>query len=453
MSGNWLVLWAGADAAWGRLDADGPFGPHVETGSVLSTLALSSDAARGLAKPEELREGEVAFDITSELDAAGYASGCAPMDAPAVEIVTPSTPAPARPLFVAEGAALVRAASDHVRRQLGGVRGVLGVPGQWLQHRWRRALLDGWESAGWTVVPWETAANRESAGRRSMSLAAGGWARVVEAPVSMLLPTSAESAAAAALAPVVRARLLGLLDSAHGETLAETARETWFTDGRLRTLLADALTRRLDHLVAGGETARIFGFPTTRVGERHVALASVRMRIALPRLKDSDWWSDLARPGMLKAPPGSPELSAPNWGAQPTVFFGARPAERRLHLSFEMNGWPSALVTPPTMRMFGVGGPQVARPPVSASPPIVPPSRPPPPLIEDVAAALAVYRAGSFRLRHPHRAVRARVNHEPRPVGRHVGGDAGAVSEYRVEIDVLPQGALLRVDYEPEPEA
>ena len=460
MNEQWLVLWAGSHANWGRLEQDGAFGPHVETGQISSSLALSPEGARALERPEELRADEVMLDLTAELDAGSYCRTAHAPQPPAIRLEAPSPSGTARPLLLAEGPALLRTASEHVLKQLRGKRGVIAVPAAWRRHPWREALLAPWSEASWRVASWEECTAKASRGSRQISVAAGGWARVIESDIDLLLPTSEAVATAAGLAPVVRARMMTALSAAHGEAIQGCAAGAWFTDARLRGVIAEALQRRLDHVVVGGAASPVFNFAGANLNDRHIALAHARVRVDLPTLKDSDWWGALRSPGMLSLADGTGRVPGVDWPSRSTIFLGAQPAERRLHLSFQMSGCPSVIVTPPTLPMFGEKGalppsPVLPVPAVLPPPPPRPPAPPPapPPVVEDVALLLANYRVGCFRVLRPHRGLRARVDGEPRGVAQPFRDDASGPPEYSVEPSGLPQRALVRIDYEPETEA
>ncbi len=447
MNEQWLVLWAGSEASWGRLDLGGALGPHVETGQISTALAISPAGARGLGQPEGLRADEVLLDLSTELDVSSYCRAVHALQPPAIVLDAPSPPGTAQPLVLPEGAELARMASEHVLKQLCGKKGMFAVPAAWHLHPWGGALVAPWTEAGWRVASWEACTAKESRGSRQISVAAGGWARVIEPDLNLIVPTSAAVATAARLAPLVRSGMVAVLSAAHGDAIQGCSAGAWFTEARLRSLMAEALQRRLDHVVVGGAAAPVFAFPVANLNDRHVALAQARVRVGLPLLRDSDWWEALATPGVLSLADGTPRPPGLDWPARSTVVLGAQPAERRLHLSFQMSGYPSVIVTPPTLPMFG------EQAPLRLPPQTPPPPRAPPAVAEDVRSVLANYRAGSFRVARPHRGVRARVDGEPRSVARAHPGAASGATEYCVEPSGLPQRALVRIDYEPETEA
>lgn len=466
MSSKWLVLWAGTDAHWGRLDDGGAFGPHVETGQIASLLAASSAGVRDLRRAEDLLEHEVVVDVTAELDARSHCRAVPPLDAPPqLTLLSESPVGTARALTLPGLPALLGASSKHLLAQLAGASGVLGVPDVWRAHPAGSALLQPWLAAGWRIGSWDSCAERAALGRRVISLAADGWARTLESSLRLLLPPSAEVATAAALTPTVCARLKAALLAIHGDVVADCEEGSWFTRTRVRRLIADALVRRLETVTLGGASAPVLTFPAGAPGPRQVALAHARFSLALPRLNDADWWSGLTRPGVVSMPDGGALKAGLDWSARPTVFFGAKAAEKRLQLSFQMNGYRSALETPPTLPMFAELDAVV-----SAALPLSPPPAPtvgvvltpapgaaaatsaPSANVNDLAAMLAGYRAGNFSLSRRHHGIRAMVEGRPASVRALARRGANAPTEYQIQAAEVPQGAIIRVDYELEAE-
>lgn len=481
MTGRWLAIWAGSDLHWGRLDDGGAFGPNIDAGQISALLAVSNEGVHGIDKPGDLRADEIAIDVTTELDRGAYVRAVPPAAAPKVMIAAPSPSGSTRRLVIPEVPVLLHAASTHAVARLGKGCGVLAVPAAWQEGAWSQALLQPWAAAGWQIASWEACVTREADGRRAISFAGGGWARVVGGGIDRLVPSSAEIATAAVLAPIVREQIAAALAPGHGDALDDCEPGSWFTEARLRAILADALVRRLEVVEVGGAPTPIFAFPAGPPDAGHLALAHARVGVRLPHVKDSDWWSVLSQDGIAFPSDGGPALPGVQWSNTPTVILGAGNVERRLQLAFQMSGYRTVVETPPTLRMFDEAGRPLtltrqaeaaARPrvEVSARPTVAPLPMPPPisaPITpdtkslrgpapsppRDLGATLANYRAGIFRINRPHRGLRVLVDGRAR--GARIASPRGAdgATDYLSDAPDIPQRALVRVDYEFEAEA
>lgn len=454
MKERWLVLWAGTDAQWGRLDEGDAFGPNVESGQVSCLLAVTGSGYRGLRRVEDLVDQEILVDVTAELDLHSRCRVGGAVETPPLNLVAASPPGSARALTIPALPTLLSGASEHVLSQLTGACGTLAVPDAWRGHPGSESLLSPWTKAGWAIASWESTVGPSAKGARVIALAADGWARVAEPTFAVLLPQGPEAAAASAAAPLLWRALRAALEATYGEVVGECDPGSWLTVMRIRRLVSEALGRRQESVVIGGAGAPVLTFPSGTPSSQQQALAHARACINLQRLTDTDWWAELSRPGAVSTFDGGSVSHALDWAAKPSIFLGTRAAEKRLQLSFRMNGHPASVDSPPMLPMFGVGASETS-PAQPAAPRPAATSLPLPPAIAvaDLDLALASYQAGTFVLTGGHRGLRVLVDERPTPV-RLLDGAAGkAAAKYTVQATGVRQAAVVRVDYELEAKA
>ena len=473
------VLWGCSGLRWARLD-QGAFGPHWETGSFGSWIALSGSPRFGL-PTAQAEPGELRLALAPLLDGPDLLRPSSSFTGlPTLEPLDPEAcaapPLPSIP-------ELARGQAHWVTEQVG--PGVLLVRQGW---KTRASLLEEqlrpWASLGWRFSTFEGLLDRAGLSTYRLLTTDGPLSRIEEPQSSRVLPNGPEAALASSWAPLIEGKLLQLAGSdtqAWWRSEGEAA-VGWVLRQQLLTRVTLALKAHAPELILGGAGAPLFA-RSAGLDDRIEQLAALRLRLSLPAIR-SDYWERLGEPGFLSGPQG--EVEPVNW-ARPTVELESPDERPDLAFFLSMRGHPRKSLKlrllhehfdegEPLNAWFEAAAPEPLLPPPPEplpAEPLVSPEQlgsmdePLPAVVEEEEAPQLEAEPPELQLPEPEgprpfhpQELLVPLPHRPETLRLFVDGelvDATLVSLgpseggtlYLVEQPELPHGAQLRLDFEP----